>query len=137
MVACTLYSGVLYAGVWRAIVCLLTAQGESETDRAKCRLFEILLYVLCDNLIAANKFIINSENTWALHMATYFSAQYLLTESSLVILSREEKIATNGMSEVGRSFSADLTSFIRAWVNVNQKDATDNGQNSTDHIHTD
>ncbi|XP_063727465.1 lysoplasmalogenase TMEM86A-like [Symsagittifera roscoffensis] len=116
IVACYLYSGVLYAGVWRALVLLLTATSENEKDRGKQRLFGILLYVLSDTLIAANKFIIYSENTWALHMATYFLAQFLLTQSSLVVIDRNKL----RHPPVGRSFSSDLASFLRAWTNVNR-----------------
>merc|ERR1711879_52667 len=107
-------------------------------DRGKARLFGILLYVLSDTLIAVNKFVINSENTWALHMATYFMAQFLLTDSSLVPLSKQvsaQKANNNNSRGLGsRSLSSDMTAFMRAWWRANgENQATNTTPNNPPH----
>merc|ERR1711879_827364 len=99
------------------------------------------LYVLSDTLIAVNKFVINSENTWALHMATYFMAQFLLTDSSLVPLSKQvsaQNANNNNNNNRGlgsRSLSSDMAAFMRAWWRANNEEnqATNTAPNNPPH----
>ena len=81
-IGCIIYSFLLYGSFWRAVACISSLTDLKEwSNLTKCA--GTVLFILSDNIVAVNLFLLSIPYAWVATMVTYYAAQLFLALSAV------------------------------------------------------